>query len=130
MVDTKYTEQVSILVVDDEPSVGDALKLILESNGYGVTLVARGTDGVEQARDRRFGFAIVDLFLKDICGYRVITDIREHQPEMPILLITSHDDPEVFAKARKLGALAVLRKPFSPQQILKLIDSHLRGPTQ
>ena len=130
MADAKITEQVSILVVDDEPSVGDALKLILESNGYEVILVATGTDGVEQALDRRFGFAIVDLFLKDICGYRVISDIHEHQPETPILLITSHDDPEVFAKARKLGALGVLRKPFSPQQILKLIDSHLRGPTQ
>ena len=130
MADAKNTKQVSILVVDDEPSVGDALKLILESNGYEVILVARGTDGVEQARDRRFDFAIVDLFLKDICGYRVIRDIHEHQPEMPILLITSHDDPEVFAKARKLGALGVLTKPFSPHQILKLIDSHLRGPTQ
>lgn len=130
MADAKITEQVSILVVDDEPSVGDALKLILESNGYEVILVAKGTDGVEQARDRRFGFAIVDLFLKDICGYHVVSDIHEHQPEMPILLITSHDDPEVFAKARQLGALGVLKKPFSPRQILKLIDSHLRGPSQ
>ena len=130
MADAKNTEQVSILVVDDEPSIGDALKLILEVNGYEVVLVARGTVGIELARDRRFGFAIVDLFLKDICGYRVITDIHEHQPETPILLITSDDDPEVFAKARKLGALGVLKKPFSPDQILTLIESHLRGPTQ
>ena len=130
MADAKITEKVSILVVDDEPSIGDALKLILESSGYEVILVARGTDGVEQARDRRFGFAIVDLFLKDICGYRVIENIHEHQPETPILLITSHDDPQVFAKARKLGAVGALKKPFASHQILTLIDSHLRGPTQ
>ena len=80
MADAKNTEKVSILVVEDEPSVGDALKVILESNGYEVILVATGTDGVEQARNRRFGFAIVDLFLKDICSYRVIKDIHEHQP--------------------------------------------------
>lgn len=129
MADANNTEKVSILVVDDEPSVGDALKVILESNGYEVILVATGTDGVEQARDRRFGFAIVDLFLKDICGYRVIKDIHEHQPETPILLITSHSDPQVFAKARKLGAVGALKKPFPSHQILTLIDSHLRGPT-
>jgi DNA-binding NtrC family response regulator len=129
VADVKNNEQVSILVVDDEPSVGDALKLILESKGYEVILVAKGTDGVEQARDRRFGFAIVDLFLKDTCGYRVIRDIHEHQPEMPILLITSHDDPQVFAKAQKHGALGALKKPFAAHQILTLIDSHLRGPT-
>lgn len=130
MADTKNTEKFSILVVDDEPSVGDALRAILESNGDEVILVATGTERVEQARDRRFGFAIVDLFLKGICGYRVIKNIHEHQPETPILLITSHDDPQVFAKARNRGAVGVLKKPFPSHQILTLIDSHLRGSTQ
>ena len=130
MSDANNTEKFSILIVDDEPSVGDALRLVLESNGYDVIFVARGTDGVAQARERRFAFAIVDLFLKDMCGYRVVKDIHEHQPETSILLITSHDDPQVFAKARKLGAIGALNKPFHPDQILTLIDACLHGPIQ
>ncbi len=123
------TDKVSILVVDDEPSVGDALKLVLESRGYEVVLVNNGLDGIDQARQRRFGFSIVDLRLTDISGFQVITDILTLQPQTPILLITAHGSPQVFAEAKKLGAVGALSKPFHPSEILKVIDSHVHGPT-
>jgi DNA-binding NtrC family response regulator len=119
----------SILIVDDEPSVGDALRLVLESNGYEVVLVTRGLDGIDQARNRRFGFGVVDLFLTDISGFQVITGILDLQPEIPIVLITAHGNPQVFDEAKKLGAIGALSKPFLPAEILELIDSHLHGPT-
>ncbi|HEY0763584.1 MAG TPA: response regulator [Pyrinomonadaceae bacterium] len=118
-----------VLIVDDEPSVGDALKLVLESNGYEVVLVTNGMDGIDQVRQGRFGFSVVDLFLTDISGFQVITDIRKHQPEIPIVLITAHGSEQVFAEAKKLGAIGALAKPFPPADILKLIDSHAHGPT-
>jgi two-component system, response regulator FlrC len=123
-------EKLSILIVDDEPSVGDALKLVLESQGYEVVLATNGHDGIDQARRRRFGFSVVDLFLTDISGFQVIKGIRSLQPEMPIVLITAHGSPSVFAEAMKLGAVGALAKPFSPAEILKLIDSHLDRPAR
>ena len=122
--------KVSILIVDDEPSVGDALKLVLESRGYEVVLVNNGLDGIDQARRRRFGFGIVDLRLTDISGFQVITDILNFQPQTPILLITAHGSPQIFAEAKKLGAVGALSKPFHPSEILKVIDSHVHGPTK
>ncbi len=113
-----------VLIVDDEPSVGDALKLVLESNGYEVVLVTKGVDGIDQVRRRRFGFSVVDLFLTDISGLQVITGILKHQPEIPIVLITAHGSEQVFAEAKKLGAVGALAKPFPPAEILKLIDTH------
>ncbi len=118
-----------VLIVDDEPSVGDALKLVLESNGYEVVLVTNGLDGIDQVRTRSFGFTVVDLFLTDISGFQVITDIRKHQPEIPIVLITAHGSPQVFEEAKKLGAIGALAKPFPPAEILKLINTHVHGPT-
>ena len=118
-----------VLIVDDEPSVGDALRLVLESNGYEVVLVTNGLDGINQVRQRPFGFSVVDLFLTDISGFQVITDIRKHQPEIPIVLITAHGSEQVFAEAKKLGAIGALAKPFPPAEILKLINSHVHGPT-
>lgn len=129
MADALTKDKVSILVVDDEPSVGDALKLVLESRGYEVVLVNNGLDGIDQARRRRFGFGIVDLRLTDISGFQVITDIRNLQPQTPILLITAHGSPQVFAEAMKLGAVGALSKPFHPAEILKVIDAHVHGPT-
>jgi len=127
--DIESKERLSILVVDDEPSVGDALKLVLESNGYEVVLVTTGHDGIDQARQRRFGFSVVDLFLTDISGFQVITDLRILQPQIPILLITAHGSPQVFDEAKRLGAIGALAKPFPPAEILKVINTHLHGPT-
>jgi two-component system response regulator FlrC len=114
--------------VDDEPSVGDALRMVLESNGYEVVLVNNGLEGIEHVRRQSFGFSVVDLFLTDISGFQVITDIRRHQPEIPIVLMTAHGSEQVFAEAKKLGAIAALAKPFPPAEILKLISSHAHGP--
>jgi DNA-binding response OmpR family regulator len=122
-------DKASILIVDDEPSVGDALRLVLESNGYEVVLVTKGMEGIDQARNRRFAFSVVDLFLTDISGFHVIRDIRNLQPQIPILLITAHGSPQVFAEAKRLGAVGLLSKPFPPAEILKVINSHVHGPT-
>src|SRR6476646_4612358 len=105
-----------VLIIDDEPSVGDALRLVLESNGYEVVLVTNGRDGIDQVRKRHFGFTVVDLFLTDISGFQVITGIRKHQPEIPIVLITAHGSEQVFAEAKKLGAIGALAKPFPPAE--------------
>jgi DNA-binding response OmpR family regulator len=121
-------EKMSILIVDDEPSVGDALKLVLESRGYEVVLATNGHDGIDQARRRRFAFSVVDLFLTDITGFQVITGIRSLHPEMPIVLISAHGSPSIFAEAKRLGAIGGLAKPFSPAEILKLIDCHVDRP--
>lgn len=128
MSDAANSDKNRILIVDDEPSVGDALKLVLESQGYEVVLVTNGMDGIDQARRRSFGFGVVDLFLTDISGFQVISDLLNLQPQIPILLITAHGTPQVFAEAKKLGAVGALAKPFSPAELLKVITSHLRGP--
>ena len=73
--------------------------------------------------------SVVDLFLTDISGFQVIRDIRNLQPRTPILLITAHGSPQVFAEAKRLGAIGALSKPFPPAEILQLINSHLHGPT-
>ena len=129
MPDVESKKNPTILVVEDEPSVGDALRLVLESNGYEVVLVTNGQDGIEQARNRRFGFSVVDLFLTDISGYEVIKDLLTLQPDIPILLVTAHFSAQVCQEARRLGAIGGLAKPFPPAEILKLINSHLHGPT-
>jgi DNA-binding NtrC family response regulator len=121
-------EKVSILIIDDEPSVGDALKLVLESQGYEVVLATNGRDGIDEARRRRFAFSVVDLFLTDISGFQVITDICTLQPGIPVVLITANGSPSVFEEAVKLGAIGGLAKPFPPAEILRLIDSHVHRP--
>lgn len=128
MSDVAVNEKLRILIVDDEPSVGDALRLVLESQGYEVVLATNGRDGLNHARSLRFGFGVIDLFLTDTSGLQVITDLLKLQPQIRLLLITAHGTPQVFAEAKKVGAIGALSKPFHPAEILKLIDLHLNGP--
>lgn len=128
MSDAVLNEKLRILIVDDEPSVGDALRLVLESQGYEVVLATNGRDGLDQARSLCFRFGVIDLFLTDLSGYDVIEDLLKLQPEIALLLITAHGSPQVFAEAKALGAIGALAKPFHPAELLKLIDSHLKGP--
>jgi len=125
VVDAVNNAKVSILIVDDEPSVGDGLRLVLESKGYEVVLAVTGLEGIKQARTRRFGFIVVDLFLPDITGLQVIKDIHEHQPETPIVLVSGHGCLQMFTEARRLGVIGALAKPFRPAEILTLITTTL-----
>ena len=118
-------ENISILVIDDGPAVGDALKLVLEASGYEVVLVDRGREGIRQARKRHFTVIIVDFSLPDISGLEVFKAIREQGCEAPVIMITAEGMPEVFTEAANLGAVGILSKPFSPSDIFQLITKAL-----
>ena len=124
-VSNRQSKKVTVLIIDDEPSVGDGLRLVLEEKGFEVVLVNNGRDGLEQSRKRRFGFVIVDLFLTDAYGLDLIKEIHQRHPKLPIVLITGHGSPELFAAARKLGAVGALSKPFQPAELVALIAKQL-----
>src|SRR5215211_7610175 len=119
------TKKESILVIDDEPTVADALSLILSDNGYDVIVAFNGRDGLEKCNQRKFGITITDLRLPDISGLEVLNCIRGMNPDCLVLIITSHSTPEILAESLSLGAVDVLSKPFLPSDILELIDRAL-----
>ena len=114
-----------ILVVEDEPSVAGALKLILEDSGYRVSVAPTGRDGIEQSRRGNFCLTITDLRLPDMTGLDVISAVCRDEPQGLFILITSHGSEEVLAEARNCGAAGILLKPFRPSEILQLVESTL-----
>lgn len=126
----KEERELTVLVVEDEPHLRDALKLILEDRGFEVATAATGGAGIELARSGGYEFVITDLRLPDMTGLDVLRAVRSMNPRATMILTTSYGSPEIFAEARTLGAAAILDKPFSPAQLLHLIDATLdgRGP--
>lgn len=123
MFDRSQEQKCEILVVEDEPSVADALKMILEDNGYRVSTVATGRDGIDEALRGQFFLTITDLRLTDMTGLDVIKTICRHKPHSHFILITSSGSPDVIAEAQNCGAAGVLLKPFQPSEILQMICS-------
>lgn len=111
-----------ILIIDDEPSVADALRLILVDRGHRVLVAATGRGGLELARRERVRLVITDLRLPDISGLEVLGALAAEWPRLPVILITSHGTPELSAEATSAGAAAVLSKPFPPAEIIRLVE--------
>ena len=117
-----------VLIIEDERSIADALKIILEDNGYRVSIAATGRDGIDEALRGQFCLAITDVGLSDISGFDVIKAIFPHKLQMHFIIITSNDTQHLIAEARRCGAAGVLLKPFLPSEILELIGTTLANP--
>ncbi|MFI5176346.1 MAG: response regulator [Terriglobia bacterium] len=120
--------KIKILVIDDEPSVVDAVKLILNDNGYDTIVALTGRDGIEAGKRTRFDVTITDLRLPDMSGIDVLKWMRTNDPSSRVILITSHSTPEVVKKAMNGGAIKVLPKPFSPEELIELVTQALSVP--
>ncbi|HEY7911073.1 MAG TPA: response regulator [Blastocatellia bacterium] len=115
----------AVLVIDDEPSIADALELILSDSGYDVETARTGRAGLERVKRRRFDVTITDLTLPDISGLDVVSFVRETNPDALIIVITAHSTPEIVCESIKRGALDVLPKPFFPSDVLTLMSNAL-----
>lgn len=114
-------EKIRVLVIDDEPTVADALQVILSDRGYEVVVTLNGRDGLKQVDNQMFHLAITDLRLPDMSGFDVLDCIRKKKPGTPVIVITAYSTPEVIDRLMSNGAMDVLPKPFVPADVLNLI---------
>ena len=124
---TTVEEKIKVLVIDDEPSVAEALRLILNDHGYETAVARTGRDGLELAGRQQFDITITDLRLPDMSGLDILSAICQKNPMSLVVIITAHSTPEMIVEARSCGAVDVLPKPFLPSDILGLITAALTG---
>jgi DNA-binding NtrC family response regulator len=114
-----------ILVVDDESSVTGALELILGDRGHQVRTASAVGEALELLEDRPFDLVLTDLRLADSTGIELLTRIKQDKPEIEVILMTAHGSLEVTIEAIKRGAYYYLEKPFTPDQVLTLVERAL-----
>lgn len=115
------TAKTTVLVIDDEPIVGDALMIVLSDCGYEVAVARTGCEGIEKASHQQFDFTITDFRLPDMTGLDVLNSIKEKNPSSLIIIITAYCTPEVIEESKRLGAIDVLVKPFFPSEVLNIL---------
>jgi len=116
----------SILVVDDEPGVRSMLEAILKDEGYGVTAVGTGEDGVAAAARRPFDAMLLDVWLPGIDGIETLSRIKAQGIDAEIVMISGHSTIETAVKATKLGAFDFVEKPLSLEKTLLVLRNALR----
>ncbi len=118
----------SILLVEDEDSLRDALKLNLHLEQYQVTAVANGKDALKAFKEEYFDCIILDIMIPDIDGLQVCETIRLQNDKVPILFLSAKSNSSDRVIGLKKGGDDYLTKPFNLEELLlrveKLIDKN------
>lgn len=119
-------EQINILVVDDEKSIVEFIRMGLEAEGYTVYTAYDGNEAVETAKRIKPHIVILDIMLPGLSGYEVCTLIKK-QIKTSIIMLTARDEEEDLIKGLNLGADDYMSKPFSFRELLARISARLRS---
>ena len=113
----------AILVVDDELSMREFLKILLEKEGYDVTSVAEATSAIDQISSGGFDLVISDIKMPGMGGLTLLDKIKGIDNTLPVIMITAYASPENAVNAMKSGAFDYITKPFKVDEIIKIIKS-------
>jgi two-component system response regulator PilR (NtrC family) len=113
----------SVLVIDDEEIMRDILGTLLEREGYSVRLAASGQEGLDLAKSLPFDAVIVDVMMPGIDGLQVLDELKKHDEELPVLMITAYASMESAIAAMKKGAFDYITKPFKNDEVLVVLQN-------
>ncbi|MGV0992989.1 MAG: response regulator transcription factor [Mycobacterium sp.] len=117
---------ISILVVDDEPVLAEMVSMALRYEGWEITTAGDGASAVAAARDTRPDAVVLDVMLPDMSGLDVLRKIREHNPALPVLLLTAKDAVEDRIAGLTAGGDDYVTKPFSLEEVVLRLRGLLR----
>lgn len=112
-----------ILIVDDEPDMLAMMDDTLQMAGYEVVQAHEGRQALELYREKPTDLVITDVFMPAKDGFETIIELRKEFPDSLILAITGRPPgAHVLPVAKRLGAVEVLQKPFSPEDLLAVVN--------
>jgi excisionase family DNA binding protein len=118
---------VHILVVDDEPIIGQLFRDSLDKYSYRVTNTLSSLEALELVNDRHFDLIFLDLMMPEINGAELFRRIRQINRQIPVVIITGYPDSDIFKRAMDHGPFMVLMKPFKAEEILDVVQRFVEG---
>jgi two-component system response regulator PilR (NtrC family) len=110
-----------ILVVEDEKSMREVLKMLLEGEHYDVTSASDGLEGLNYIDKDIFDLVITDMKMPKVDGFKVLKKTKEISPETLVIMITAFGTTESAIEAMKLGAYDYINKPFKIDEIRLIV---------
>lgn len=117
---------INILVVDDEAVLAEMVSMALRYEGWTITTAADGASAISAARTTRPDAVVLDIMLPDMSGLEVLRRLREHSPQLPVLLLTAKDAVEDRIAGLTAGGDDYVTKPFSIEEVVLRLRALLR----
>jgi len=108
----------SVLIIDDEAEIRESLQTLLELEGFEVETAENGEDGLVQIENQPFDLVLLDLAMPGRDGMEVLSDIRGHDSQLPVIMITAYGTVENAVRAMQSGAANFIQKPWDNEKLL------------
>lgn len=118
-------KQVKVLVIEDDPYIGELITLYTEKSGYIVKVASNGMTGLEMFHDTHPNLVILDIMMPEMDGWEVCREIRRFD-KTPVIMLTGKGENSDKLKGFDLGTDDYLVKPFDPNELMARIKAVLR----
>ena len=116
-----------ILIVDDEPNVGDVLSIYLQRENFSVSIARDGHSALDAIEQRPPDLLVLDLMLPGLDGLHIVRRLRDVQEsDVPIIILTAKTEESDRIRGLELGADDYVTKPFSPRELVSRVKAMLR----
>jgi DNA-binding NtrC family response regulator len=122
-------EEKLILIVEDDPAVGESLGLLLKKKGYTILLAPNGKEALHLFRQETTDLVITDLVMPKMDGIELLEAVKSLRPETEVIVISAQGTIEKAVQAMKLGAFDFIEKPINPRVISLLVERALEKQT-
>jgi len=116
----------AILLIEDDLTFTRILDAFLGKHGHRLISCTKGRDGLRALEERAFDMVLLDYRLPDASGMDLLLEIKQLQPALPVVIMTSFNDLRTAVKAIKAGAQEYVTKPVNPEELLMIISEGLR----
>jgi DNA-binding response OmpR family regulator len=115
-----------VLVVEDDPTLRLGLTKTLRSAGFRVEVAKTGSEGLEAALSLRPDLVLLDVMLPGLNGFEICEELRRHDADTPILMVTAKGEEQDRVRGLRLGADDYIVKPFGIEELRARVDAALR----
>jgi DNA-binding NtrC family response regulator len=119
----------AILIVEDDPTVGESLRLLLKKRGYSIRLASNGKEALHHFRQGSVDLVITDLVMPKMGGIELLEAVKKLRPETEVIVISAQGTIEKAVQAMKLGAFDFIEKPINARVISLLVERALEKQT-
>lgn len=120
-------KQAKILIVEDEAGIRDLLEELLFMEGYRITAVDNGSDGVSRFTEEGHDLVFTDLRMPGMSGWEVAKAIKSQNSRTPVVMVTGWDTETLGSELNDTGVDRVLQKPFDMDAVLSLVSELLNA---
>ena len=115
------TKSAHVLIVDDDSEVRDALRLVLEDNGFGVATASGGSEALQLISQKRPDVVVLDLMMMGLDGPSTLQEIRKQLGPIPVIVHTGYPDGDLMERALESPPFTLLAKPCPPKRFVETV---------